>query len=197
MFGNDVMFLQRFLACAGCYHARIDGLFGPVTDQALLDFDNRVDQIAAQRGRFDSRSEACIATLLPGAQDLARQFLAAAKASDLGGATIKIISGTRTYAEQSVIYQQGRTRPGKIVTRAGPGQSNHNFGIAWDVGLFQGSAYLDESPVYRTLGPVGKGLGLEWGGDWSSIVDVLHYQMATGMQLTQVRRAFESGALHV
>ena len=197
MFGNETLFLQRFLSCADCYHGKIDGLFGPATDQALLDFEGKVDAIATELGRFESRSEACIATLLQTTQRKARQFLSAAKTVDLAGATIKIISGTRTYVEQSVIYAQGRTKPGRIVTKAGPGQSNHNFGIAFDIGLFQGAEYLDESPLYRTLGPVGKNLGLDWGGDWSSIVDVPHYELHTGLKLEQVRQAFESGSLKV
>lgn len=40
--------------------------------------------------------------------------------------------GMRTYAEQEQIYAEGRTAPGKIVTKAHGGQSYHNFGIAID-----------------------------------------------------------------
>ena len=36
----------------------------------------------------------------------------------------------RTFQEQDLIYQQGRTRPGQIVTWAKPGRSMHNYGLA-------------------------------------------------------------------
>lgn len=40
--------------------------------------------------------------------------------------------GFRTYGEQTALWAQGRTRPGKIVTNAMGGQSAHNFGLAID-----------------------------------------------------------------
>jgi len=42
------------------------------------------------------------------------------------------ISGTRTMKEQQDLYDQGRTKPGKIVTKAKPGTSAHQHGIAID-----------------------------------------------------------------
>ena len=41
-------------------------------------------------------------------------------------------SGFRSYKEQSLLYAQGRTAPGRIVTKAKAGQSAHNYGIAMD-----------------------------------------------------------------
>ena len=106
---------------------------------------------------------------------------------------MRIISGTRTYAEQAAIFAQGRTTPGKIVTKAGPGQSNHNFGVAWDIGVFLNGEYLNESPLYGKLGATGKGLGLEWGGDWSGFVDRPHYQLRMTSSLAELRASFEAG----
>jgi peptidoglycan L-alanyl-D-glutamate endopeptidase CwlK len=93
------------------------------------------------------------------------------------GINIKIISGLRTYEEQDALYAQGRTTPGKKVTNAKGGQSNHNFGIAFDIGVFEGAKYLDDSPKYKTVGILGAELGLEWGGNWKSIVDQPHFQL--------------------
>ena len=93
------------------------------------------------------------------------------------GITIKVISGLRTYAEQDDLYAQGRTKPGNIVTNAKGGYSNHNFGIAFDVGVFEGSSYLDESPKYKAVGVLGTDLGLEWGGNWKTIQDEPHFQL--------------------
>jgi peptidoglycan L-alanyl-D-glutamate endopeptidase CwlK len=63
------------------------------------------------------------------------------------------------------------------VTNARGGYSNHNFGIAFDVGVFSGSRYLPESPKYKAVGALGTDLGLEWGGSWSSLVDQPHFQL--------------------
>jgi len=148
MFGSDVLFLQRFLKCLGFYRGKLDGSFGPLTDTALNEFENATDEISSEHGRFDMRSEKNITTLHPKAQVVARKFLSdVIKDENLksNGITAKIISGTRTYVEQAEIFAQGRTKPGKIVTKASAGHSNHNFGIAWDVGLFKGPEYLGES----------------------------------------------------
>lgn len=126
---------------------------------------------------FDDRSEIQIATLHPEAQKRARSFLGVAKTiASKVGCDVKIISATRSYMEQDAIYARGRTTPGKIVTNAAAGHSNHNFGIAFDIGVFRGKEYCDEHPLYNELGTLGKSLGLEWGGDWK-FCDEPHYQL--------------------
>ena len=122
----------------------------------------------------DERSEQTIATLLPQVQPLARALIESAAAI---GIAIKIISGTRTFAEQDALYEQGRTKAGRIVTNARGGYSNHNFGIAFDIGVFEGGRYLDESPAYKAVGALGIKLGLEWGGNWKTIQDEPHFQL--------------------
>ena len=96
------------------------------------------------------------------------------------GYSVKLISGHRSWAEQNELYAQGRTKPGKIVTNARGGYSNHNFGVAVDVGVFKDGAYQPESPLYSKLGPVGRAMGLSWGGDWKSIKDMPHFEVPTG-----------------
>jgi peptidoglycan L-alanyl-D-glutamate endopeptidase CwlK len=122
----------------------------------------------------DERSERNIATLLPQVQPLARALIESAAAI---GIAIKVISGTRTYEEQNALYEQGRTKPGRVATNARGGYSNHNFGIAFDIGVFEGGRYLDESPAYKAVGALGMKLGLEWGGNWKSIQDEPHFQL--------------------
>lgn len=124
--------------------------------------------------RVDDRSEKNIATLLPHVQPIARALVQQAAAK---GITIKIISGTRNKDEQNALYAKGRTTPGPKVTNAKFGFSNHNFGIAFDIGIFEGTQYIPESPLYKTVGAMGKILGLEWGGDWKTIVDEPHFQL--------------------
>ena len=122
----------------------------------------------------DERSERTIATLLPQVQPLARVLVESAATI---GIAIKVISGTRTYDEQNALYEQGRTNSGRIVTNARGGYSNHNFGIAFDIGVFEGGRYLEESPAYKAVGALGMKLGLDWGGSWRTISDEPHFQL--------------------
>jgi peptidoglycan L-alanyl-D-glutamate endopeptidase CwlK len=43
-----------------------------------------------------------------------------------------IYCGRRTMEEQAALYAKGRTISGKIVTKAKPGESYHNYGLAFD-----------------------------------------------------------------
>jgi len=155
-----------------------DGRAGPQTWGAI--YERLVKKkIGGQKpseaiAEVDSRSEKTIASLLPEVQPIARALVQKAA---LSGIKIKVISGLRTYAEQDALYAQGRTKPGNIVTNAKGGYSNHNFGIAFDVGVFEGSQYLGESSKYQAVGVLGMDLGLEWGGNWKTIVDQPHFQL--------------------
>jgi peptidoglycan LD-endopeptidase CwlK len=156
-----------------------DGRAGPDTWTAIYAALVDTKEAAAATpltatSKVDDRSETNIATLLPAVQPIARMLVQKAAAN---GIEIRVISGLRSYEEQDALYAQGRTAPGKIVTNARGGFSNHNFGIAFDVGVFSGGKYLTESPMYKAVGVLGQELGLEWGGNWTSIVDEPHFQL--------------------
>ena len=137
----------------------------------------------------DERSEKNIKTLNPKLQPIARKLIEEATGQ---GIHVKIICGNRTYEEQDDLYAQGRSKDGNIVTKARGGQSMHNFGTAFDIGIFSadGKKYLGESPDYKKVGKIGEMLGLEWGGDWK-FVDEPHFQYNEGRSLAQLRSAFE------
>jgi len=135
---------------------------------------------------LDDRSERNLATLHPEIQKRVATFISAAKnMASQRDLDVRIISALRTFAEQDAIYAQGRTLPGRIVTNARAGYSNHNFGLAFDIGIFKGKEYIDDHAFYDELGSLGESLGLEWGGRWKKLVDKPHYQFrpawATGM----------------
>src|SRR4051812_9791450 len=111
MFGNDVLFLQRFLKSARFYGGALDGIYGPKTNSALAAFEDESEDVAAQHGRFDKRTEQNIMTLQLPTQQKAREFMTALKKGGMGGITAKVISGTRTYAEQADLYALGRIKP--------------------------------------------------------------------------------------
>jgi len=46
--------------------------------------------------------------------------------------TTLIYCGRRTMEEQAALFAKGRTSKGKIVTKARPGESYHNYGLAFD-----------------------------------------------------------------
>ncbi len=153
----------------------VDGNPGPQTWAAIHRSIVGEPPVSSGTGTLaDARSERNIATLLPQVQPLARALIESAAAI---GIAIKVISGTRTYEEQNALYEQGRSKPGRIVTNARGGYSNHNFGVAFDIGVFEGGRYLDESPAYKAVGAIGMKLGLEWGGNWKTIQDEPHFQL--------------------
>ena len=143
---------------------------------------------------LDPRTAANIATLHPRVQPRAREFMVlASEIAAKHGLVVKIISGLRSYAEQATLYAKGRTAPGPKVTNARPGHSNHNFGTAWDIGLFKGKTYLTDSPIYTEIGQASRSLGLTWGGDFKSFKDTPHYEIPTGHTLAQMRQLVAAG----
>jgi peptidoglycan L-alanyl-D-glutamate endopeptidase CwlK len=195
LFEDDVIFLQRLLKSSGLYASTIDGIWGPKTDAAVNAFDAAFTAIAARHGVFHSRTEASLRTLQPKAQELMRITLGTIINA---GINARIISGTRTYEEQNRLFAQGRFgNPGPVVTKARGGFSNHNFGIACDIGIFTSNgAYLGESPLYGKAGKVTGAASipnLEWGGNWATFTDRPHYQFHSDFSISQVREKFEKG----
>lgn len=118
------------------------------------------------------------------------------------GAQFWAISGFRTYGEQTALWQQGRTSPGKVVTHAMGGQSAHNFGIAADLcrdGVVDRAGlqpdYKPES--YEILRELAPRHGLVWGGSWK-FRDTPHVQLpnyVTSKDLEPLRYCYELGGL--
>ncbi len=174
-----------------------DGLWGPKSKQALDAILNQ-SVVSPPGTAFDERSERNIATLHPKVRPLARQLVIDAA---MQGIAIKVTSGTRTYAEQDALYEQGRTKPGRIVTNARGGASNHNHGIAFDVTVFDGATPKYEGSEYKKVGAIGKRLGLSWGGDWVSMNDEPHFELrpdwsrsySEATMLAELRRRHDNG----
>jgi peptidoglycan L-alanyl-D-glutamate endopeptidase CwlK len=125
-------------------------------------------------------------------------LLAAEELLAAEGVTVEVISGLRSWAQQSALYAQGRTKPGRIVTNAPAGSSWHNYGLAIDLGLFKGGRYLDEaSPataakLYAKLGSLAAALGIEWAGTWKSFPEGPHFQWTAGLSLAEAKRRMEA-----
>ena len=99
---------------------------------------------------------------------------------------VRISEGYRTDAEQTALYAQGRTKPGKKVTNAAAGQSVHNYGFAvdivliidgktasWDVKAdWDGDKVADWDECVKVFARY----GWSWGGSWSSFKDMPHFE---------------------
>lgn len=176
-----------------------DGVNGPVTTGAWNTLWQPQQTASVVEGavvvndgdKVDARSETAIATLLPEVRPLARKLVRQAAEQ---GIIVKVTSGTRSNEEQNALYAQGRTAPGKIVTQARAGYSNHNFGLAFDLTIFENGQPVWESPKYRKLGAMGKEIGLKWGGDFTTIHDEPHFEYnPNGYSLAQLRERKSSG----
>jgi len=129
--------------------------------------------------------------LHPIVAERARRLIALAETE---GIEILVTSTLRTFEEQAELFAIGRTKPGKKVTNARPGESWHNFGLAFDVvPLVNGKAIWD-SPFWGRIGALGKQAGLLWGGDFKSFKDKPHFEFHPNLTLAEARRRRENNA---
>jgi hypothetical protein len=110
----------------------------------------------------------------------------------------RITETFRGIAEQDRLYAQGRTTPGAIVTNAPGGSSPHNYGLAFDIAMFDmwdRNRYLTEisDPEYQLAARVGEAVGLAWGGRFTSPVDGPHFEFTNGLTMQQVRANVTAG----
>jgi peptidoglycan LD-endopeptidase CwlK len=186
---------QRELGRQG-HKIDVDGVAGPETWGAIHSELIGHEVIEDTKPNLvDARSEKNIATLHPKVRPYARALVKAAEDQNI---KMVVTSGTRTPEEQDALYAQGRTKPGNVVTNAKRWQSNHNYGIAFDLTLFNGGSPVWDSPKYRQVGALGQSIGLNWGGDFG---DEPHYALrpswARGMSeskmITELKRRHDAG----
>lgn len=90
---------------------------------------------------------------------------------------VKVHEGFRSSARQAWLYQQGRSRPGPIVTRAPTSLTSwHGYGLAvdvvhrtqayWPFGRGAADARKNER-WFADVAAIFKAHGCSWGGDWT------------------------------
>ena len=188
-----------------------DGIFGPISAAAAWKALNRIEGGSQEedgtaktpstpsspseewKAGLDARTISNIETLDPKVRGNFAQFARLAKATAATlGCDYVMISGNRTWEEQDALFTK---RP--KVTNAKGGQSNHNFKVAGDFGVFRGKADLDGSDatmaakVHRACSVHARACGLEWGGSWISFTDLPHYEYATGLSMAEKRNVFK------
>lgn len=104
------------------------------------------------------------------------------------GIDIIFTSTHRDHEAQDALYALGRTKPGKVVTKAKGGDSYHNWQCAFDVvPTVNGKAVWDDNDLWQRIGEIGVAVGLEWGGNWTKFKDRPHFQNTRGMTLAQFK----------
>jgi peptidoglycan L-alanyl-D-glutamate endopeptidase CwlK len=137
-----------------------------------------------------------LAHLYPPFADVVRAFVLEAQARKMA---VGIFCGLRTYEEQSLLYEKGRSSPGPIVTRARAGRSFHDVSLAVDL-VFDGQPTVpgyqwswDDKYPWRDLALLGQKFGLEAAYFWRSFPESPHFQMSYGFKIQELDTIFRSG----
>ncbi len=87
-----------------------------------------------------------------------------------------IITCTKRFqSEQEVLYAQGRTTPGKIVTWTL--NSKHLQGRAFDIAMLKNGKLTWDEKDYKSAGEIGREINLKWGGDFKKNKDYPHFEI--------------------
>ncbi|MDF2673376.1 MAG: ycdD, partial [Clostridiales bacterium] len=120
-----------------------------------------------------------ISDLHPYAAKLCNKLIALCKNE---GISIIVTSTLRDPEYQRYLYEKV---PGSTNT---PLAGAHGFGLAFDVvPIVNGRALWNNQGLWNKIGALGKSLGLEWGGDWRSIIDKPHFQYTQGLSSADLR----------
>ena len=101
------------------------------------------------------------------------------------GLAVLVTNTVRDAEYQSWLYEQGRTRPGSIVTNGKVPTFHHvDAGLAFDFcENAKGQEYSDPD-FFEAAAALAKEMGFSWGGDWTSFVDRPHIQWDAGGRYT-------------
>jgi peptidoglycan LD-endopeptidase CwlK len=127
-----------------------------------------------------------IEDLHPQVAAMCKEFLARCKAANID---VLVTCTYRDNEAQAALFEQGRTKPGARVTNARPGQSYHNWRLAFDVvpvrngKLVWGTSGADGA-LWEQVGQIGESVGLEWAGRWTAFKELPHFQCKGLMELS-------------
>ena len=113
-----------------------------------------------------------LSSLLPNAKKAAQLFL---KECEKAGLKVRITETYRSQKRQNELYEQGRTKPGKVVTWTK--NSRHTSRRAWDICQnIKGKEYDQSEDFFGKCGKIAKKLGITWGGEWKT-PDKPHFEV--------------------
>ena len=91
------------------------------------------------------------------------------------GLHVLITQTVRDNEYQAYLYEQGRTRPGRIITDSKT-TTFHGNGLAVDFCKNVKGHEYDDPSFFTNVAVIAKAIGFSWGGDWKSFVDNPHLQ---------------------
>lgn len=93
------------------------------------------------------------------------------------GLSVLVTNTVRDREYQAYLYQQGRSRPGSIVTNSAvPTFHSDKAGLAFDFCKNKKGHEYDDPAFFRKAAMIAKEMGFSWGGDWRSFPDSPHIQ---------------------
>lgn len=99
------------------------------------------------------------------------------------GIKISVTSTYRDFEAQEKLYNQVPK-----VTQAKPGNSFHNYRLAFDVvPIVNNKAIWNDENLWSKIGAIGESIGLTWGGKFSSFPDKPHFQKS-GISIADLKK---------
>lgn len=179
--------------------AEICGQLNKKYSLGVRDMPEGVNVIVNQNGKDDVSKELSqydinkINTLHPDIRDSVKTMLQNLKKD---GVKVEITLALRTYEEQDILFAKGRNDKGevsdqsKVVTNARGGQSYHNFGLAFDLTVYDKDnkkTWKQDSEEWKKVIAEGKNQGFEAGAEWADFPDLPHFQKTFGLTTKQLR----------
>lgn len=160
--GSSITFTSAGVSYIGVLEYHYDDRRGK--HKGVTVYRKKSDGVAGKIAQLDSRF-----------QPMAKQFLQKCSAE---GIELIVGEAYRSMDRQAELYAQGRETEGKIVTNAKPGDSMHNYGLAFDIApTTDGKVDWNKPPEWwNRIGQIGKEAGMKWGGDFTGLNDKPHFQ---------------------
>lgn len=108
--------------------------------------------------------------------------------------SLSVVQGFRTFSQQQALYEQGRTKPGTIVTWSPAGTSYHNYGLAMDVCPYiAGKQGLDWNYDFSKLSAIAQRYNITWGGDFpKGKKDLDHFENKCGLNWRELLHRYNN-----
>ena len=118
-------------------------------------------------------SSRSIEDLTPETQELYNKFAVIMKSK---GINYIVTCTFRSQDEQNSLFEQGRTKPGQIVTWTR--KSRHTDREAFDIAILKNGKITWNPADYVEAVKIGKAVGLDAGGAWTKNKDYPHFEKA-------------------